>query len=70
VFGLLPGMSITLPPLLYHEFWAEAGTGPSIVGEVSSVNDDETDNVFVAKVGRFPSIDEDVPPTHKLCTEY
>jgi D-lyxose ketol-isomerase len=69
VFALLPGMSITLPPL-YHEFWAEAGTSPSIVGEVSSVNDDETDNVFLAKVGRFPSIDEDVPPTHKLCTEY
>ncbi len=52
------------------EFWAEAGTGTSIVGEVSSVNDDETDNVFVAKVGRFPSINEDVPATHKLCTEY
>jgi D-lyxose ketol-isomerase len=69
-FALPPGTSITLPPLLYHEFWAEAGTGTSIVGEVSSVNDDETDNVFIAKVGRFPSIDEDVPATHKLCTEY
>lgn len=69
-FGLPPGTSITLPPLLYHEFWAQAGTGTSIVGEVSSVNDDETDNVFVAKVGRFPSIDEDVPAMHKLCMEY
>jgi D-lyxose ketol-isomerase len=70
IFHLTPGASITLTPLLYHEFWAEEGTGTSIVGEVSSVNDDETDNVFFNKVGRFPSIDEDVPVTHKLCTEY
>jgi D-lyxose ketol-isomerase len=70
IFVLKPGMSITLTPDLYHEFWAEAGTGTSIVGEVSSVNDDDIDNVFLDKVGRFPSIDEDVPATHKLCTEY
>ena len=69
-FGLVPGTSITLPPHLYHEFWAEEGTGTSIVGDVSSVNDDETDNVFIGKVGRFPSISEDMPATHKLCTEY
>jgi hypothetical protein len=69
-FQLSPGASITLTPFLYHEFWAEAGTGTSIVGEVSSVNDDDTDNMFLAKVGRFPSIEEDVPAAHKLCTEY
>ena len=69
-FRLKPGDSITLTPYLYHEFWAEGGTGTSIVGEVSSVNDDDTDNWFFAKVGRFPQIEEDVPATHKLCTEY
>jgi D-lyxose ketol-isomerase len=69
-FRLAPGMSITLTPRLYHEFWAEKGTGTSIVGEVSSVNDDDTDNVFFVTVGRFPSIEEDVPATHRLCTEY
>jgi hypothetical protein len=69
-FQLSPGASITLTPFLYHEFWAEAGTGTSIVGEVASVNDDDTDNMFLAKVGRFPSIEEDVPAAHKLCTEY
>jgi D-lyxose ketol-isomerase len=63
-------MSITLTPHLYHEFWAQPGTGTSIAGEVSSVNDDETDNVFLDGCGRFPSIEEDVPATHKLCTEY
>lgn len=67
---LQPGESITLTPYLFHEFWAEEGTGTAIVGEVSSVNDDDTDNSFYNKVGRFPSIEEDVPVTHKLCTEY
>jgi D-lyxose ketol-isomerase len=69
-FTLKPGDSITLTPYLYHEFWAEKGTGTSIVGEVSSVNDDTSDNLFFAGVGRFPKIEEDVPATHKLCTEY
>jgi D-lyxose ketol-isomerase len=69
-FVLRPGESITLTPFLYHEFWAERGTGTSLCWELSSVNDDDTDNAFLDKIGRFPSIDEDVPATHKLCTEY
>jgi D-lyxose ketol-isomerase len=69
-FTLRPGESITLTPFLYHEFWAEPGTGTSLCWEVSSVNDDETDNTFLAKIGRFPQITEDVPATYKLCTEY
>jgi D-lyxose ketol-isomerase len=67
---LRPGESITLVPFMYHEFWAEPGTGQSIVGEVSKVNDDATDNFFLNAGGRFPKIEEDVPPTHLLCTEY
>lgn len=69
-FRLKPGDSITLTPYLYHEFWAEEGTGTAIVGEVSSVNDDDTDNSFYSTVGRFPMIEEDEPTRHKLCTEY
>jgi D-lyxose ketol-isomerase len=69
-FVLKPGESITLTPLLWHEFWAERGTGTAIVGEVSKVNDDATDNFFLSKIGRFPKIEEDVPPVHFLCTEY
>ena len=56
--------------LILHEFWAEKGTGTSLVGEVSSVNDDTADNLFFERLGRFPTIDEDVSATHKLCTEY
>src|SRR5688572_13862126 len=56
IFRLKPGESITLTPFLYHEFWAEQGTGTSLCWEVSSVNDDDSDNVFFSPVGRFPSI--------------
>lgn len=65
-----PGESITLEPYVYHEFWAQPGSGTAIVGEVSKVNDDATDNFFLNAAGRFPKIEEDAPPVHLLCTEY
>jgi D-lyxose ketol-isomerase len=65
---LAPGESITLPPRLYHRFWAEGGM--TLVGEVSRVNDDRTDNRFHDPVGRFPEIEEDEPPLHLLVTDY
>ena len=63
-----PGESITLPSRLYHAFWgAESRV---MVGEVSMVNDDRTDNRFYEPVGRFPQIEEDEPPLHLLVTDY
>jgi len=38
-------------------------------GEVSSVNDDLTDNFFVEAAGRFPAIDEDEAARYLLCGE-
>ena len=67
---LTPGMSISIPPRLYHDFEVEPGTGPVLIGEVSAVNDDQSDNRFLPPVGRFPSIEEDEPPYRLLCTEY
>jgi hypothetical protein len=67
---LHPGESITLPPYLYHEFWAAKGGLPCVIGEVSTVNDDANDNFFLKEVGRFPEIEEDEPPVYYLCTEY
>jgi D-lyxose ketol-isomerase len=65
---LSPGDSITLPSRLYHEFWgAERRV---LVGEVSLVNDDRTDNRFYEPVGRFPEIEEDEPPLHLLVPDY
>ncbi len=66
--SLDPGESVTLTPRLYHAFWAEGER--VFVGEVSSVNDDATDNRFYEAVGRFPAIEEDVPPTRLLVNDY
>ncbi len=65
---LRPGDSITLVPGLYHAFWGEGER--VLVGEVSSVNDDATDNRFYESVGRFPAIEEDVQPTRLLVNDY
>jgi len=67
---LTPGESITLPRGLYHSFWGEPGRGRVLVGEVSCVNDDCTDNRFFEPCGRFPDIVEDEPPLYLLCTDY
>lgn len=63
-----PGESITLTPYLYHQFYAV--DVPALIGEVSSVNDDDTDNHFKDPVPRYPEIVEDEPPSRVLCTEY
>jgi D-lyxose ketol-isomerase len=65
---LAPGESVTLMPGDWHAFWGEGGD--VLIGEVSTVNDDETDNIFVAPIGRFADIDEDVVPTHLLVSDY
>ncbi len=62
------GESITLPTGLYHKFWGAEGR--VLVGEVSTVNDDHTDNRFLDPVGRFPEIEEDEPPLHLLMGDY
>ncbi|MER3483139.1 MAG: D-lyxose/D-mannose family sugar isomerase [Meiothermus sp.] len=63
-----PGESITLEPLVYHQF--RALEKPVLVGEVSTVNDDANDNFFLEPVGRFPQIEEDEPPYRLLVTDY
>ncbi len=67
---LTPGESICLEPYVYHTFYGAAGAGPVMVGEVSDVNDDRTDNRFYERLGRFPEIVEDEEPLYYLCTEY
>lgn len=67
---LRPGESICLEPYVYHKFYGAAGKGTVVVGEVSAVNDDNTDNRFLDAPGRFPKIEEDEPPVHLLCNEY
>ena len=69
--GLLkldPGESVTLMPGVWHAFWGEGGD--VLIGEVSTVNDDLTDNVFAEKIGRFSKIEEDEKPLHLLVSDY
>lgn len=68
VLLLAPGESVTLMPGDWHAFWGEGGE--VLVGEVSTVNDDETDNIFRDPIGRFARIDEDEAPRHLLVSDY
>jgi len=70
VVRLTPGESITLYQGLYHKFYGEAGEGKVLVGEVSAVNDDHSDNRFHREEGRYSDIEEDQPPSHPLVGDY
>jgi D-lyxose ketol-isomerase len=67
---LTPGESICLEQGMYHRFYGEEGKGKVLVGEVSAVNDDSSDNRFHEEVGRFPEIIEDEAPLHLLVSDY
>ena len=68
VLLLDPGESVTLMPGNWHEFWGEGGD--VLIGEVSTVNNDLTDNVFNQPIGRFAEIEEDEDPLHLLVSDY
>lgn len=70
ILRLTPGQSISIYCGMYHAFWGEEGSGKVLLGEVSQVNDDNTDNRFYEEQGRFPEIEEDEAPLYLLCNEY
>ena len=67
---LSPGESICLEQGMYHRFYGEREKGKVLVGEVSMVNDDNSDNCFYEEIGRFPVIEEDEQPLHLLVSDY
>ena len=68
ILKLKPGESVTLLPGNWHAFWGEGGD--VLIGEVSTVNDDRTDNVFREPIGRFAEIEEDEEPVYLLVSDY
>lgn len=68
VLRLDPGESVTLLPGNWHAFWGEGGD--VLIGEVSTVNNDLTDNIFAEPVGRFAEIEEDEAPLRLLVSDY
>ena len=70
IIEVMPGDSITLEPYVYHRFYAKKDCGLLIVGEVSKVNDDNTDNIFYKKSERFAEVQEDEEIIYPLVNEY
>ncbi|GLQ17988.1 D-lyxose/D-mannose family sugar isomerase [Maritalea porphyrae] len=68
ILRLDPGESVTLMPGIWHAFWGEGAD--VLIGEVSTVNDDKTDNVFRDPIGRFSTIEEDEDPLYLLVSDY
>lgn len=68
ILRLSPGESVTLLPGNWHAFWGEGAD--VLVGEVSTVNNDLTDNIFEDPIGRFAEIEEDEDPIHLLVSDY
>ncbi|MDJ0822960.1 MAG: D-lyxose/D-mannose family sugar isomerase [Paracoccaceae bacterium] len=65
---LAPGESVSLFPNHWHAFWGEGDD--VLIGEVSTVNDDLTDNIFEMDIGRFSNVEEDDIPLHLLVSDY
>jgi D-lyxose ketol-isomerase len=69
VLELAAGSRVTLVPGVYHEFYPL--TDECIIGEVSTANDDLTDNFFVnSEIGRYPGIEEDEAAEIRLVSEH
>jgi D-lyxose ketol-isomerase len=67
-WDLPAGSRVTLVPGVWHAFWPAADD--TIIGEVSTANDDLNDNFFLnPDIGRFPGIEEDESPAIRLIGE-
>lgn len=65
---LQPGERVTLVPSVYHEFWPKDEA--TVIGEVSTANDDLNDNFFVDdSIGRYPGIEENEAAEVRLISE-
>ena len=66
--ALAAGSRVTLVPGVWHEFYPSSDE--CVIGEISTANDDQNDNLFLNPgVGRFPGIEEDEPALIKLDNE-
>lgn len=68
--SLKPGETVTLTSVHAHEFYADPQGFGTLIGEVSTYNDDQGDNYFIDKVARFPEIKEDEKIKHYLVGDY
>jgi D-lyxose ketol-isomerase len=65
---LPPGSRVTLVPGVWHAFYPTSEE--CIIGEVSTANDDDHDNLFLnPEIGRFPGVEEDEPAQIRLLSD-
>lgn len=67
ILRLAPGESVTLTPDIWRAFRGEVGD--VLIGEVSTVNYDETDNIFADAYPRFAEIEEKEPHLRLLVSD-
>jgi D-lyxose ketol-isomerase len=67
-FEIAAGERVTLVPGIYHRFGP--AVADTVIGEVSTANDDLHDNIFAdPHVARFPEIEEDEPRAVTLVSD-
>jgi D-lyxose ketol-isomerase len=67
---LEPGQRVHFPRRLAHLFRGRQGDGKVFAGELSTPNDDKTDNIFPGRDVTSKPIVEDEPPAFVLLNEY
>ncbi len=67
---LNPGESVELPPRLCHQFSALPQDSKVLAGEISSLNDDATDNCFLGRSVAMQAIEEDEKIKFPLSKDY
>lgn len=70
ILTLHPGQSVELPPRMCHQFSGHCGDRTVLAGEISSLNDDSTDNCFLGRNVAPPPIEEDEPKRFLLAADY
>src|SRR5438105_1842877 len=61
VLTLEPGQSVELVPKMCHQFFGHPNDRTVLAGEISSLNDDLTDNCFLGRNVQLAPLEEDEP---------
>jgi D-lyxose ketol-isomerase len=67
---LNPGQSVELVPRMCHQFFGHPNDRTVLAGEISSLNDDATDNCFLGRNVALPPVEEDEPRKFLLNSDY
>jgi D-lyxose ketol-isomerase len=70
ILSLEPGQSLELTPRMCHQFSAHPKDNVVLAGEVSSLNDDSTDNCFLGRDVSSGPIEEDEPRRFLLASDW